>query len=347
MRILIIQTGFIGDVILSTPVYSYARELFPDAEIDLLTTKVASTLFESDLRFKNVFIFDKRGADSGIIGFFKMLKKIRSQKYDNIISLHKSIRTTVLTFLSGAKTTYGFKQASMDFLYTKSAERKDLKHEALRNLAIFRAMGKEPEQISRPLKLYYSEKVKERVDSFLEGLSEPVVGIAPGSVWATKRWTKEGFNKTSKFLSAKGYRVLIIGGKEDSDLANIIAAGVERVENLCGKFSLSESAYLISKLNFLISNDSSPLHMASAAQTPVVALFCATVPEFGFGPWMVKNTVLGVNGLTCRPCGRHGGQTCPTGTHYCQTKLESSIVCDAILSLEKELANGNNNRRQL
>ena len=101
------------------------------------------------------------------------------------------------------------------------------------------------------------------------------------------------------------------------------------IVNLVGKTDLVLSAAVISQLSLLITNDSAPLHLASATGTPVVAVFCATVPEFGFGPWQVIHETIGVSGLACRPCGRHGGQHCPTGTHACQVGLSSRAVIEA------------------
>lgn len=335
MRVLLIQTGFIGDVILSTPVFSRAKDIYPNAKVDLLTTKVAADLFEQDDRFDRVIVYDKRGEDGGISGFLRILFELRKQNYNSIITLHKSIRTSLLVYLTRAKNRLGFKEASLNYLFNKSSARSDLSHEVLRNLAIYRAVGREPEPC--PMQLSYSATVNNSVEKLIAKYTRPIVGIAPGSVWATKRWTMEGFAEVAKDISNLGYQVLLIGGLEDKESADSIISNTANCENLCGKLSLAESACLISKLKVLICNDSSPLHMASAAQTPVIALFCATVPEFGFGPWMVPSRVLGVEGLDCRPCGRHGGNTCPTGTHFCQLQLKSTQVLAAFKDLLAEL----------
>ena len=163
----------------------------------------------------------------------------------------------------------------------------------------------------------------------LSGVSSRAIAVAPGSVWATKRWTVEGFASVSEAFLQQGFSVVLIGGPDDVEAGKKIESLLSTRDgliNLIGRCSLPVSAAVIDRMDLLVSNDSAPLHIASATNTPVVALFCATVPEFGFGPWQVDSSVLGVENLSCRPCGRHGGMTCPTGTHACQRELKAEQV---------------------
>jgi len=173
------------------------------------------------------------------------------------------------------------------------------------------------------------------ISSSLDNKLQKKVGIAPGSVWATKRWTVSGFKELVSLLENKGIKIFLIGGPGDVDKCKEISS--ENSEILAGKLSLSESSCLISKLDCMITNDSSPLHMSAAVNTTVVSIFCATVPEFGYTPWMVDHEIVEVKDLECRPCARHGGNTCPTGTNFCQKNITSSQVFDACVNLlEKE-----------
>jgi heptosyltransferase-2 len=331
MKILLIQTGFIGDLILSTPVIAGIQKLYPEASLSVLTTPVCSPLLQADSRLSEVLVFDKRKDDKGLGGLYRMIKKLRAKSYDKIFSLHKSHRTALLVALSGAAEKYGFEEASMPFLYTKVSPRADLKHDVLRNLAILRNVGVNVEEASTPMQLKSSTAAVEVANEFLQKISSrPLIGVAPGSVWLTKRWTESGFRNFVRLASARGWGVALLGGPNDIELAETIRDGNQEVLNLCGKLQIDESVAFIRNLDVLVSNDSSPLHMASATGTPVVALFCATVPEFGYGPWMVPHKILGVPNLECRPCGRHGGNTCPTGTHACREGITPESVVQAV-----------------
>ncbi len=330
MNILIVQTGFLGDVVLSTPVISKVRELYPEASISFLTTPIAKDVVAYNPEISKTLIFDKREKRRGLKGLLEMAAELRSHSFTHVFCLHKSWRTVALIKLARIPVSYGFKEASGSFLYTKTARRKDLNHEVERNLAILRTVGVDPETSNLPLVLHIPEQVTKRVMSFLEdSQARPLVGIAPGSVWATKRWTEEGFAMVVRKLAEQGYRIFLIGGKEDKEIAQRIASKAP-VMNLVGNTSVIESIALIDLLDVFITNDSAPLHFASACQTPTVALFCATIPEFGFGPWKNRAEVLGVTGLECRPCGRHGGHICPTGTNACQKNLKPEWVIEAV-----------------
>ena len=334
-KILLVQTGFLGDVILSTPVIKTLRRLYPDSPITVLTTPLAAPLIEFNPDVAAVIRYDKRGADRGFLGFFRLAAELRRCNFSTVFSLHKSYRTAALLAAARIGNRFGFSEAALPWLYTRTASRSGCAHEVQRNLAIFKAVEADAASVDQSMAVYFPPEMPALVAERLGFRpDEKLVGLAPGSVWATKRWTVEGFSELARKLAGAGQRVVLIGGPDDSAVGAEIerTAGVP-VVNLIGKLSLLESACLISQLRILVSNDSAPLHLASAARTPVVAIFCATVPEFGYGPWQTENEVVGVSGLSCRPCGRHGGQHCPTGTHACQRQLSADTVFQAAVRL--------------
>lgn len=329
MNLLLVQTGFLGDVVLSTPVIGELQEQYPDASLTVLTTPAAVGLIRHHPFVQEVISFDKRGSQGGLTGLWSLSRELRQRKFAKVFSLHKSYRTAALLRLAGIPERFGFEEASASYLYTKTVPRSDLSHEVLRNLAILRAVGFDPVESSRKMEVHIPTEVRTEARSLL-GDDGPWIGMSPGSVWATKQWTPEGFAATADHFHSNGYRIVLLGGPDDLSAA----AQVEKLSsapflNLVGKTSLLLSAAVIGQCSLMVTNDSSPLHMASALQVPVVAAFCATVPEFGFGPWQVASEVVGVDGLSCRPCGRHGGNTCPTGTHDCQRKLSAGMVIAA------------------
>lgn len=344
MKILVVQTGFLGDVILSTPVIGSLRELYPDAEIYFLTTPLAEPLLRHHPELKEVLSFDKRRSRRGLYGLWRMARKLRKRQFDMVFSLHKSIRTSALLWLARIPIRYGFAEAKGRFLYTKTAPRKDQAHDVLRNLAILRNVDREPETL--PQRMVVTTTAEEqRFAARLLGsrTNRGRIGIAPGSAWATKRWTVNGFTEVLNHFLKRDYDVVIIGGKEDLDIARELQhRAVRPIHNLVGQLDLVQSHAVIETLDLLVTNDSAPLHLASAALTPTVAIFCATIPEFGFGPWQSVSEVVGVENLPCRPCGRHGGKYCPTGTHACQVDLSSAVVVEAaerVLERAKKLRN--------
>ena len=332
-KILIVQTGFIGDMILSTPVISELKERFSNSKLYLLTTPQSAVLFQNDSRLDEVLTFDKRGKYRGIFGLVKFAQIIKTYDFDVVYSLHKSYRTAVLLYLSKIKKRFGFKEAKLNILYSAVTTRSEYEHDAIRNLAILKHIGIDPAKCNKPLSINIAESIVAELELKYPIINENYVVVAPGSVWATKRWTENGFSELVSGLLDKGHRVVLIGGPDDIQLGHNITNNINvnpNLHNLIGKLSLIESAAFISKARVAVTNDSSPLHLASASQIPVVSIFCATVPEFGFGPWMTKHKVIEVKNLECRPCGRHGGNSCPTGTHYCQNKIRSQEVLSAV-----------------
>jgi heptosyltransferase-2 len=338
VSILIVQTGFLGDIILSTPLIDNLARIYPDQPIDFLVTKQGAAIVSSHPSIRKVIVYDKRAEDRGIRGFFRILKKLRDEKYERVFSLHKSMRTSLLLFLSNIPFRAGFKEAAGfgRLLFTNTTSRSAYTHDVLRNLAILKNIDKAPETCSQKLRIVIPLEKIEDASERLQGFGEkPKLGIAPGSVWMTKRWTPEGFAAVADYFCEQGWSVFLIGGIEDAEIGAKVSSlmKAELTANLIGVLDLIESAAIIANLNLLITNDSAPLHLGSAFKIPTVALFCATVPEFGFGPWDNRAISLGVEGLSCRPCGRHGGNVCPTGTHACQLRLMPDQVIKATLSL--------------
>lgn len=344
-KILLVQTGFLGDLILSTPVVSAIKKLYPDAKIDILCTKEGAPLVRTHPFVSNVLVFDKRVKDAGLRGLIARAREIRLNSYECVFSLHKSYRTALLLYLSRIPLRYGFKEAALSWLYTSTAPRKDLSHEVLRNLAILRNLNLNPSEYEVPMSIGIPEEVNAKTKETVVELSKPYISIAPGSVWKTKRWTKEGFARLSAELIDRGFGIVLIGGPGDSDTGDFIDAELKKSYqsgkdyiNTIGSIDLISSASLISSSELVITNDSAPLHLGSAVGTPVLALFCATVPEQGFGPWMVSHRIVERKELSCRPCGRHGSQSCPLGTDECQKSItvpEVLLAVDLLLEERK------------
>jgi heptosyltransferase-2 len=181
--------------------------------------------------------------------------------------------------------------------------------------------------------LYPGQAERVAVDEVLgaHAMGEPLIALAPGSVWATKRWPH--FAPLAYELRHAG-QIVVVGARADHELAEpIVAATKGQAIDATGRVSLLASAELIGRAALLVTNDSAPLHLASAMNTPTIAVFGPTVPDFGFGPLADRSAVVGHRLLACRPCDRHGPQRCPLGHWRCMREIIAEDV--AALALER------------
>lgn len=331
MRVLLVQTSFLGDTILSTPVIQGIVDLYPGAELWMMTTPQSAELVKYDPRLKGVIPFDKRGEFRGPLGLLRMADDLRSRRFDIAYSLHRSLRTTLLLRLARIPLRVGFANARLSFLYHRVKTRPHTGHEVERNIALLEGerRGFRPKT---DLALFPPEE--RNVSPLVRdlGTRTPFVTIFPGSEWKTKRWKWEGYRDVSRFLRSEKREVFLLGSKKERPIAEQIAAEVD-ARNLAGHLTLGETLYLVSRSSLVVCNDSMALHVASSFQVPAVAVFCATSPEFGFGPWKNHALVVQKEGLSCKPCRRHGSQVCPNGSERCMQDLESLEVINAVRSV--------------
>jgi heptosyltransferase-2 len=336
-KFLIIQTAFIGDVILALPLVQVLRRNFPNSKIDFMLIPKTSELLKNHPDLDEVIIFDKKGKDRGLRGLVKISKIISMKNYDVAIIPHRSFRSAVIPFLAGVKIRIGFDKSPFNFLYTNVVNYKKI-HEIERNLSLLEPFGIKVNSKEFP-NLFPPDDDKNYIDKILSNINSKLVGIAPGSIWATKRWLKERFAELVGLLVKDGFAVVLIGGSEDFELCEEIKknSGFKDVYNFCGKLNLLQSAELIRRCILLVSNDSAPMHIAVAMRTPVVAIFGPTIPEFGFYPYGDRDKIVQVENLYCRPCGIHGGRKCPEGHFKCMRLIETKTVYEEVKSLIQSL----------
>ncbi|HET8714131.1 MAG TPA: lipopolysaccharide heptosyltransferase II [Gemmatimonadales bacterium] len=322
-KVVVVQTAFLGDVILSTPLLSALAAQY--GPVDVVTTPLAAPLLETHPAVSRVHPYDKKGADRGWRGLARLAARLRAERYERAYLPHRSLRTAALAVLARIPYRIGFR-GGWSFLYTEAVPKPGTGHETDRLLALANgASGAYPPQL-RPTA---------EDDQVAAGLIDgEFVAIAPGSIWGSKRWPY--FPELAASLDAD---VVVVGGQDDRVLGEEIVRAVEggrrrsRAVNACGKLTLRQSAALIGKVRLLVTNDSAPLHLATAMGTPVVALFGPTVTDFGFGPARAGDIALGVDGLQCRPCSPHGPPACPLGHHRCMRDLTVAAVLTAIEEL--------------
>ncbi|MEM6842407.1 MAG: glycosyltransferase family 9 protein [Bacteroidota bacterium] len=327
-HVLIIQTAFIGDVILMTPLLENLRKISLDTPIDVLINQSNASLLKGHPHIRELLLWNKK--EQKYRNLLRLLRKIRDKKYDTIINCHRFFSTGLLTTFSGAGQKIGFDRSSLSrWLDVKVPHRlRGAQHEVDRNLALLKALlPHETSQLERRPQLYPSETDRNWVVSYQ---SEEYICLAPTSVWFTKQFPPERWAKLIRELPFSG-KIYLLGAPTDRDACERIKQQSERtsVENLAGKLSLLQSAALMEKAVLNYVNDSAPLHLASATNAPVCAVFCSTIPEFGFTPLSDFSELVDVgNSLDCRPCGAHGHRACPQQHFRCAYDIEISRLVE-------------------
>ncbi len=321
---LVIQTAFLGDVILTTPLLS--RLAGRHGPVDVVTTPAAATLLETHPAVGSVIRYDKHGADKGWRGMRKVASELRARRYLSVYLPHRSLRSAVLAMLSGAPERVGFGDSAAALTYTRRVPRPCEGHEVERLLTLAGSAASAPD-----VSLALTGSDYAAADGWLaaHGVSARFIALAPGSIWGTKRWPYY-----AELAAGLDRPCVVVGGADDRSLAEaILAAAPGRTVSAAGELGLRASAALIQRAAVLVTNDSAPLHLATAVGTPIVALFGPTVPDFGFGPRGAGDVTLGRDGLACRPCSKHGPATCPLGHHRCMRELAVATVAAALAAI--------------
>ena len=327
----VIQTSFLGDTILTTPLLAQLAHRGP---VDVVTTPAAASVLKGHPAVRDVIVYDKRGTHAGLFGFLTMRSRLREGRYDTAYLAQGSLRSALLVWAARISERIGFATSSGSRLYTTRVAYRDDLHHAARLLLLSRPNGREPTESEMRPSLAPSAAEHEVVDELLASrgvqADERLIALAPGSVWGTKRWPY--YAELAQQLAVHG-RIVIVGGPGDRALAKEIVAVVPNAVDATGELPLLASADLIGRCAVIVTNDSAPLHLASAMGTPTVAIFGPTVPEFGFGPLAPVRAVVGHESLACRPCHRHGPKRCPLTHFRCMRELTAEAVAERTRSL--------------
>lgn len=329
-KIGIFQTSFIGDSVLTTPLIKKTKKLFPDTKIVVITRPQTEDIFKPLPEVSEVILNDKRGWNK-IAGVWKTARAIKKSGIDILLVPHRSFRSALIAWLSGVPVRIGFTSSEGWFLYTKTVPFSWMIHDAERNLSLLQGIAKEQfggEKLSMSFTPSAEENVARLLKDFnLEG--KKLVGVHAGSAWPTKCWPMEYFVELiSKLQTELGVQVVLVGGgKQDTDLGEKICQLAKgHAASLCGKTSLADLMALMKHLSLFITNDSGPMHIATAFDVPTLAIFGPTTRELGFFPYGQGHRVMEVKDLECRPCALHGGKKCPLGHFKCMKDITPEEV---------------------
>ena len=328
-RILLVQTAYLGDVILTTPLIRAIKQVFSQATLDVLVIPQTAGALANNSHIDQLILFDKRRQKWP--AFKDVLRILKARHYDLAISPHSSFTTGLLLKLSGIPQRVGFKRLPIRYFLTQQVTMPQADFTIEKYLALLQPFSKQ--SFSIQTELFPSEADKELAKRLMQKLDKgkPTIAIAPGSVWPTKRWPAKYYTQLTANLK-QPFNLIFIGSKEEQDLCQQIIdqARAKRAINLAGELSILQSAAVIANCDLMICNDSGALHLANAMQTDVFAFFGPTVRSFGFFPFRPQDRVFEIADLYCRPCGKHGHKECPEGHFRCMLEIKPEMVLQAI-----------------
>lgn len=320
-KILVIDLSNIGDAILTTPVIQALRENFPRAHLAVLVGPRAFSVFKSDRRIDKKIIYDKKICWKNKLS---LLNRLRHDRYNLVVDL----RSSAFSIILGAK------------YHTSVFARppKSLVHMKDRHLWKLKSLGLDIDHTGGP-SVMFSEDDQNHVDQMFAKYQvkdgQTIVAIAPGARNITKRWEKEGYKQLiARLIKEYNIKLIIVGANEDKGLAQELISQIRPTPfNACGKTAIGELAYLLTKCRLLVSNDSAPMHLAWAVNTPVVAIFGPTNHK-KYAPGSPQDIVIRKD-LVCSPCEQ---SLCPTRRQECMKLISAEDVfqaCKKILDERK------------
>ncbi len=337
-RIAIVQMAYLGDVALTLPLAEALRQIHPEARRALVVIPAAAPLAACAEAVDEVIVYDKRGVDAGFGGLRRCAQRLRQWGAELLLVLHRSLRTALLARWSSPQCAIGSSRSALPWVYALRIPYGWHLHEVERNLSFLSVFAEVGEQwrafANVSVRLRPLGEAEQQVERLLQSLGirqmAPLVVLAPGSAWQTKRWSPRHYATLARQLRAEGCSVVVTGALAEKALCEEIARLAE-VPSLAGRLEIPELLALFRRTACVVCNDSAPIHLAELVGTPVVALFGPTIPEFGFAPRLPRSCVIG-RSLPCRPCSIHGGRRCPLGTHACLEGILPQEVLPQVLA---------------
>jgi len=329
------QTAFLGDVVLTIPLIMATKKAFPDAYLSVMVIPSVKEVLENNPDIDEIIIYDKKGKDRSWLAFLDLVTKIKGRHFNMAILPHRSFKSALLCFLARIPRRIGFNTAAGRFLYTDKVQYRQSTqiHEIDRNLDLLKPLGVkdrkaaifiDPGKVAKnyALELYNEYEIK---------ATDLVIGINPGSVWATKRYATEKYAALAdRLVHELKATIIIIGSPTDAPVAGKMAHEMrETVINLAGQNTIPQMIALMKRFNLLVTNDCGAMHIATALGVPVVVIVGATTQSLGFYPYSTKDIVVEKD-LPCRPCGKHGSKYCPKKNFACMKLISVSDVYDAV-----------------
>lgn len=318
-KILVIRFSSIGDIVLTTPVLRCLKTQ-TDAEVHFVTKETFAPVLKYNPYINKLHTFKKDVDD--------IYRDLKAEKYDLVIDLHNNLRSLRLKQHLKTKSHSVNKLNVRKFLAVNFKMLGTLPpvHIVDRYLGTVKGLGVKNDHQGLD---YFLDKT-DRVDIpnlFFNGVATKYLALVVGGSYYTK---KIPLNKLREICKASNLPLLLLGGPEDMLIGNELQREFKNVQNTCGKFSINQSAYLVSQAEWVISSDTGLMHIASAFNKRIISVWGNTIPEFGMGPYLPveDNRIMEVKNLSCRPCSKLGFKECPKGHFKCVNELDFSFVKD-------------------
>ena len=296
---------------------------------------------KNDPNIFSLIKFDPKEKHQGISGFLKLIQELKAFEFDLVVDLHANLRSFIIRHLLKAKVKIKYDKrwlarfllVHFKYIKVKPVHTVDSYWGALKKIGV-NSSEKGPEifldqEGENFLKYFLIEKNTEKDDI--------VVGIHPGARWETKRWNEEKFNQVCQILNQKPkVKIILFGDQKDQEVIDRMNLQAEdqklfKAVNL----PLNKFMSLVGRCDCFITNDSGPMHIASALGVPVVAIFGPTHPKLGFSPLGPENIVLTAN-VKCSPCSLHGEKRCHKKSRLCMDLIQPEMVVDSVERLLKK-----------
>lgn len=315
---LVIEMAFPGDVVISLALPAELKRLEPTARITYLTRPDAAELAHASPDVDEVIVFDKRGTDSGTAGIEHIAAQLNAERFTHLFLLHSSKRSIELAKRLNIRAKLGF-ASDAELTHHVSEPPFGTPRTSLA-ISLLDPLFDDINKLTLP-------RLNHHASEFSEAIAENTIALAPGSVWATKKWGDAKFVELAHLLLQRDIHIAVIGGPAEREVGERIkAVDPTRVMDLAGKTTVTQAAGVIGKCRLLIGNDSAPIHLATAVGTPSVVIYGPTVKEFGFAPPESMSRIVEAEGLWCRPCTAHGSDVCPIFTHKCMKTISATEV---------------------
>ncbi len=317
MKILIIRFSSIGDVVLTTPVIRCCKQQLKDSQIHFLTKAAFKSTLEHNPNIDELITFEK--------DFKEVLPQLKKENYDFVIDLHNNLRSTRLKLALGKKSSTFNKLNIKKWLAVNLKSKTALPdvHIVQRYLEATTPLGVKDD--GKGLDYFTSEKDSVDLTSIDQSLKNGYVALVVGGSYYTK---KIPANKLTEICNASVLPVVLMGGKEDLSIAEQVISKTKNTFNVCGKFSLNQSASVIQQSSYVVTSDTGLMHIAAAFGKKIFSLWGNTIPEFGMYPYKPGDgsKILEVENLKCRPCSKLGFSKCPRGHFKCMNEIDVSGI---------------------
>jgi ADP-heptose:LPS heptosyltransferase len=340
MHLLVIRTSAMGDVALLTPVIEGMKRQFPDVRITLLTRKTFESFFYSIDKL-DLFLPDFKKQHKGLAGIFRLFNDLKGRNIDAVIDLHDVLRSKILRLLfhfSGLPVYVIDKGRKDKRRIIKGKRRTGLKHSVLRYRDVFAEAGFDVVPADPPC-IIPSDKGLAELSSLKIDFTSRNIGIAPFARHKLKMWPEENMIRLLELISASSDNVKFwfFGGFEELEQLKDINSKVAGSEIVTGRLTLAGEIALMSKLEFMLSMDSSNMHMAALAGIKVISIWGGTDPLAGFGAWRQPENYsirIPAEELGCRPCTVYGKGKCRRGDFACMNWLTPEKVYSRMVNLK-------------